>query len=109
MKIESGVKAVLVPGGRSRALPAAARAEAEPKLAADDLATWKALAKDTEINESVRRKQVHELLASAGPVGPPTLTKRIYKDILHAALADPSLGGGSSFFGIYPLRDERAH
>ena len=113
-KIESGLKAMLVVGDHARAVVArdAARAKAVGDLkldALDDLATWKALAKDTEANESVRRKQVHELLASVGLAAPQSLTRRIYKDILHADLDDPYLGLGSSLFASYPFKDDRPH
>jgi hypothetical protein len=111
-RIERGVKAMLVVGDRARAIldreAAQTKALGEPKLdSADDLATWKALAKDTEGNERVRRQQVHELLASVGPTAPQALTRRIYKDILHADLDDPYLGLGSSLFASYPFRDEK--
>jgi hypothetical protein len=113
-RIEGGIKAVLVPGDRALAVAAryAARAEpvGKPKLdSADDLATWTALVKDTEANESVRRKQVHELLASVSLVKPSAVTKRIYKDILHADLDDPYLGLGSSLFASYPFKEDKPH
>jgi len=113
-RIERGVKAMLVLGDQARAVAtrdaALAKAVGEPKLdSLDDLATWKALSKDTETNESVRRKQVHELLASVGPAVPQALTRRIYKDILHADLEDPYLGLGSSLFASYPFKDDRPH
>jgi len=113
-KIEGGVKAVLVPGERARAVAetdaARAKAHGDPKLdSPEDLATWKVLAQDTEANESVRRKQVHELLASISPVKPSAVTKRIYKDILHADLDDPYLGLGSSLFASYPFKEDKPH
>jgi hypothetical protein len=112
--IEGSFKALLVVGDQARAVVAqnAARAKVlgDPKLdSLDDLATWKALAKDTEANESVRRKQVHALLAAVGPAVPQALTRRIYKDILHADLDDPYLGLGSSLFASYPFKDEKQH
>ena len=57
----------------------------------------------------MRRKQVHELLASVGPAAPQALTRRLYKDILHADLDDPYLGLGSSLFASYPFKDEKPH
>ncbi len=113
-RIERPLKAILVVGDRARAVAEtdAARAKlgGDPKLdSAEDLATWKALAQDTEANESVRRKQVHELLASTNSPTPAALTKRIYKDILHADLDDPYLGLGSSLFASYPFKDDKPH
>jgi hypothetical protein len=82
-------------------------AEEEPKLDnVDDLANWKVLAEDTRINETVRRQEVHALLKGAGLVRPEKLTKRLYKDILHADLDDPYLGLGETLFANYPFAKE---
>jgi len=113
-RIERPLKVILDVGDWARAVAETDAARAKlggaPKLdSAEDLATWTALVKDTEANESVRRKQVHELLASVSPATPAALTKRIYKDILHADLDDPYLGLGSSLFASYPFKDDKPH
>src|SRR5262249_29221185 len=109
-RIEGGVKAILVQGGRGRPVPVVpVKTDAGAGLrTAADQALWKALAEDTRANESVRRRQVHELFAASGPVAPSAITKRVYKDILHADLDDPYLGLGDSLFANYPFKDEKA-
>jgi len=52
----------------------------------NDVATFKFLLDDTKANETVRRRQVSELLAAAGSVRPEAITKKVYKDILLADL-----------------------
>jgi len=101
VSIEQPVEAVLVavvplpeaPRPRRKNLPA-------------DLARWEALAEDTRLNETARRRQVHELLARVGTVAPSAVTKPIYKDVLHADLDDPYLGLGKVLFENYPFARE---
>jgi hypothetical protein len=50
------------------------------------------LEEDTRRNETTRRLQIHEMLASATPIGPAELTRRVYREVLHADLDDPYLG-----------------
>ncbi len=107
-RVEGPVKAMLLrgAGAASYRARAAERAKegADVKLeSADDLASWKALREDTDANEAVRRRQVHELLAATGPAAPEALTKRVYKDVLHADLDDPYLGLGKTRFAGYPF------
>src|SRR5262249_53179568 len=79
----------------------------EPKLeAVDDVANWKVLAEDTQLNETVRRQQIHEMLAASGLVGPEKLTRHLYKEVLHADLDDPYLGLGDALFAHYPFSKE---
>jgi hypothetical protein len=108
--IEGGIKAVLMPGGngRSRIGPRVAAPSGDPiKLGSkEELADWKALLKDTEQNETRRRLQIHEMLVAAGFVQPKALTKRLYKDVLHADLDDPYLGLGPVLFASYPFAKE---
>jgi hypothetical protein len=85
---------------------ASATAEAPPNV--DNPAEWKALEEDTRLNETVRRRQIHELLAATGLVRPDKLTRPIYKDVLHADLDDPYLGLGESLFANYPFAKEDA-
>jgi hypothetical protein len=81
--------------------------EESPKAEnADDLANWKVLAEDTRVNETVRRQEIHALLKETGMVHPDKLTKRLYKDILHADLDDPYLGLGETLFANYPFAKE---
>jgi hypothetical protein len=103
-KIEGPTKALL--------LPATARGPAERRppekldlKAPEDLASWNVLIEDTRANEAVRRRQVSELLASATPVKPEAITKKVYKDILLADLDDPYLGLGKTLFPSYPFTD----
>jgi hypothetical protein len=73
-----------------------------------DVANWKELAEDTRLNETTRRRQIHELLAAAGAVKPAKVTRPIYKDVLHADLDDPYLGLGKALFDNYPFAREDA-
>jgi hypothetical protein len=113
--IEGGIKAVLLPGrkvpvGVERPRTAAVSARL-PRLATpEDLADWKLLTKDTEQNESERRRQIHELLTAAGAVKPAAVTKRLYKEVLHADLDDPYLGLGPVLFANYAFaREDKVH
>src|SRR5262249_4045589 len=65
-RIEGNLKAILVK--RDKGAPAKAPAPpAQPALdKKDDLASWDLLAKDTQINEAVRRKQINEMILAAG-------------------------------------------
>jgi hypothetical protein len=109
--IEGRVEAILVPGGKQPRpvmpkAPAGQRAD-EPKLTStEDLANWKALAEDTRLNETERRGQIHAMLASTAAVKPPAVTKRIYKEVLHADLDDPYLGLGPTLFANYAFAKE---
>jgi len=113
--VEGGVRVVLQPAKRVAARGEAAQPRQEPLGAAavkekitstEDLAEWKLLAEDTRLNESVRRKKIHEKLIETGPVEPEKLTKWLYRDVLHADLDDPYLGLGKVLFGSYPFTRE---
>jgi hypothetical protein len=108
--IERGLKAVLVPANdRLLALHNASpknMAKGNPSLSPEDLASWKALAEDTEVNETIRRRQIHEQLAARGLILPHDVTKWLYKNVLHADLDDPYLGLGSTLFADYPFKDK---
>jgi len=107
--IEGGIKAVLMPGRAVAAKPVTAEPTKGAGLdTAEDLANWKALAEDTRQNENVRRRQIHEMLAIEKPIRPELMTKRLYKDVLHADLDDPYLGLGDALFANYPFKDEKA-
>lgn len=111
-RIEGGLKAKLMADG-SEAGPALGSSSApgseDLRLAnAEDLAGWKQLAQDSAINESVRRQQIHELLAKNKLMQPEAVTGPLYRDILHGDLDDPYLGLGSVLFANYPFKD-KAH
>jgi hypothetical protein len=91
--------ASLAPAATSAAAPAALTSP-------EDVARWKELAEDTRLNEGTRRRQVHEILAAAGPVTPERVSRRLYKEVLHADLDDPYLGLGPTLFASYPFARE---
>lgn len=106
-RIERATKTILVlPGGGPRTLRDAAAKGPAPKFhRKEDLRSWDALVKDTEINENVRRLQVHERLAKIGTVRPNDLTKWLYKEVLNADLDDPYLGLGKVLFESYVFEE----
>jgi hypothetical protein len=113
-RIEGQLKAVLLAGKVAPPTPANAKAaeparSAQPKLSsAEELANWTALAEDTALNETVRKRQIHGMLAAAGPVPPRDVVRPLYKEVLHADLDDPYLGLGKTLFGNYPFAGEEA-
>src|SRR5262249_28323164 len=86
------------------ALDAAVPAAVKPK-GSEALASWEVLTEDTRLNETVRRRQIHEVLA-AGPVRPDQIVKRVYKEVLHTDLDDPYLGLGEVLLANYPFAKE---
>jgi hypothetical protein len=112
--IEGGIKAMLMPAAQTIG-PAAGSGPGTTGAAQglsfsspQELAAWKALAQDTQVNETTRRTQIHELLAKAGLVTPEKILKPLYKDVLHADPDDPYLGLGSVLFAGYPFAGEEA-
>jgi hypothetical protein len=102
--IEGGIKAVLVDG---KTTPTATAKGSGPAVDdKDDLAAWQALKEDTELNETVRRLQIHEMLAAEPLIAPEKVTKRLYKDVLHSDLDDPYLGLGKLLFEGYVFDKE---
>jgi hypothetical protein len=99
--IASGLK-----GPRARLATTGASETPSAAVPASDRALWERLETDTKLNETTRRRQVHELLATVGMVKPEAITKRVYKEILHADLEDPYLGLGPLLFGNYPFAAE---
>ncbi|MFO0936277.1 MAG: hypothetical protein U0798_07165 [Gemmataceae bacterium] len=71
-----------------------------------ELQSWKELADDTELNETMNRKLIHEFLAKSGPVPTKDVTKWLYKNVLHADLDDPTLGLGELLNKNYPFAEE---
>ena len=108
--IENPIKLVLASAAKGEAAGNTVSNETaadRPKLdSAEDLANWKLLAEDTKINESTRRRQIHETLAGQGPVPPQRITKWLYREVLHADLDDSYLGLGSVLFANYPFKDK---
>jgi hypothetical protein len=81
-------------------------AEEVPLKAAEDLASWQALAEDTRLNEKARRLLIHEKLTQSGVVEPGKVCKWLYKEVLHADLDDPYLGLGKVLSASDPFRNE---
>ena len=74
--------------------------------AAEILAAWKELADDTQLNETIHRKAIHEKLAAMAKATPTDVTKWLYKNVLHADLDDPTLGLGEILNKNYPFAEE---
>jgi hypothetical protein len=109
--IEGGILAMLVPAKDDQqwrsSLAESKKSSQNPKLQSnDDIANWKVLAEDTHINETIRRMQIHEMLAAAGLVQPKAVTKKLYNEVLHSDLDDPYLGLGQTLFAGYPFSRE---
>jgi hypothetical protein len=100
--------APFLPNGLPPNGSAPVRAAQPPLEKPEDVASWKALSEDTRLNETTRRRQIHELLAKTGLVAPEKVTRPIYKDVLHADLDDPYLGLGAALFESYPFAGEDA-
>ena len=73
---------------------------------AEEVANWKQLLDESTFNETVRRRQIHQVLAQAGLVTPDSITKQLYKEVLHCDLDDPYLGLGEALFANYPFGKE---
>jgi hypothetical protein len=84
-------------------LPATPAAAATP---AGPLAARPELALDSQVNELVRRKAIHEHLTRAGVVRPDDIKKWLFKEVLRADLDDPLLGLGPVLNANYPFADE---
>lgn len=108
-EIETPVELALLPAVPAPVPPERSKPEKKPAATAtEDVAGWKELEEDTRLNERTRRLQIHELLARSGLVRPETVTRPIYKDVLHADLDDPYLGLGEVLFAKYPFAKEDA-
>ncbi len=114
-RIERGLLAVLVPAKQAPSsftiAVGAKKHSGNPALESkDDISSWKILSEDTRINDTFRRLQIHEILAASSSVQPKTVTKKLYKEILHADLDDPYLGLGPTLFAGYPFsREDQVH
>ena len=97
---------MLVAGGPAPQTNPLKREVDKPRVdSPQDLSNWKLLAEDTRLNESIRRRQIHEKLWQAGLVPPEKVVKWLYRDVLHADLDDPYLGLGTMLFADYPFKD----
>lgn len=72
----------------------------------EDLVNWKELVEDTQINESTRRRMIHEKLVATGAIKPAEIKKWLYREVLHADLDDPTLGVGAVLNKRYPFAAE---
>jgi len=104
--IERAARWVLRPPVEAKNPPKPSRSNTAKIDSPEDLRTWQALADDTRINESVRRRMIHEHLAGKVPVTPEDITKWLYREVLHADLDDPYLGLGELLFANYPFAAE---
>jgi hypothetical protein len=77
-------------------------------VAKGELANRPEMILDTEINETMRRRLVHERLASDKAATPESLKKWLFKDVLFVDLDDPKLGLGLVLTANYPFADEDA-
>ena len=73
---------------------------------AGPLAARPELVLDAQVNELIRRRQIHERLAGAGVVRPDDIKKWLFKEVLHADLDDPLLGLGGVLNANYPFAEE---
>lgn len=70
------------------------------------LASWKKVKEDTDFNESQRRAQVHAMLVAKPNARPEDVTKKLYREVLHADIDDPYMGLGPTLFDDYPFRED---
>jgi len=71
-----------------------------------DVVAWPELTEETTINETQRRKLIHEKLAGMlSETTPAQLKPWLYKDVLHCDLDDPYLGLQAALFENYPFVD----
>jgi hypothetical protein len=70
------------------------------------LAERSELALDSQVNEEVRRKAIHQELARVGAVRPDELKKWLFKEVLRVDLDDPLLGLGGVLKANYPFEEE---
>jgi len=112
MAIEISTKSILSPpswrGGliRRPAADTSALIENPDFTNPQHLRRWRKLFEDTQINERERRAQIHAILAAIPNAKPEDVTKRIYREVLHADLDDPYLGLGETLFKDYPFRED---
>jgi hypothetical protein len=109
MRIERKVKVLLLPASQTTLLASLSARREESGgdfVSGQELSEWNALTNDTAVNETVRRRRIHEKLAHAGPVSPADIKKWLYKEVLHADLDDPYLGLQPLLSAGYPFKDD---
>ncbi|HUE72210.1 MAG TPA: hypothetical protein VMP01_15105 [Pirellulaceae bacterium] len=84
------------------------RGERPPNLAAASTSLSDSLAEDTLINQTTRRRKIHERLVKSGPVTPDEISKWLYREVLGTDLDDPYLGLKEMLFKNYPFVEEDA-
>ena len=71
-----------------------------------DVVAWPELTEETAINETQRRKLIHERLAGTSSATTPAQMKSwLYRKVLHCDLEDPYLGLKAALFENYPFVD----
>ena len=70
------------------------------------LASRSELLLDSQVNEIIRRKQIHDYLAAREAVRPADMKRWLFKDVLRADLDDPLLGLGPVLGENYPFAEE---
>jgi hypothetical protein len=70
-----------------------------------DVVSWPEATVDTTINETVKRRKIHSMLAARPIVTPAQLQRWLYKEVLHCDLDDPYLGLQAALFNNYPFVD----
>lgn len=109
MSIEISTKTILRPPGLSKLYKTNRATESieHPDFSKpSELAHWKKLREDTDINEKERRGPIHAMLASHPNAKPDDVTKQLYREVLHADIDDPYLGLGKMLFEDYPFRED---
>lgn len=110
VSIEISVETILRPPGWRNSLGPAVRppvlVEHPDFSKPGDLAHWKKLHEDTEVNETQRRGPVHEILLAHPGAKPNDVTKQLYREVLHADIDDPYLGLGETLFKDYPFTED---
>jgi hypothetical protein len=71
----------------------------------NDLAHWDLIIRDTQLNETIRHRQIHEWLGKQASVTPEQVRRRLYREVLHSDLDDPYLGLHKILFDGYPFED----
>lgn len=97
---ELGIEYVLQPAKRLQVRGKAARKGApvgkiQSVVDARDESPESLLQMDTQINETIRRRLIHERLALAPRAQPADIEKWLYREVLKADLDDPYLGLGN--------------
>lgn len=110
VSIEISVKTILQPPGWRAGLGPAVQTPVlveQPDFSKPgELARWKKLHEDTEVNETQRRGPVHAMLLAHPGAKPDDVTKQLYREVLHADIDDPYLGLGETLFKDYPFTED---